>query len=59
MQVVYDPKSRFDELAAELNGSSSSPVSNLTLFSPSKVFVCGLLAGHIHIVIVVYNTNAK
>ena len=59
MQVVYDPKSRFDELAAELNGSSSSPVSNLTLFSPSKVCVCGLFAGHNHIVIVVYNTNAK
>lgn len=35
--MVYDPQKRIDELTMELNGSSSAAVSNLTLFSPSKV----------------------
>lgn len=39
LEIVYDPQSRFEELAMELNSSSSTPVSNLTLFSPSKVNV--------------------
>ena len=34
-------------------------VYNLTLFSPSKVCVCGLFAGYNHFVIVVYNANSK
>jgi len=37
MEVVYDPQKRIDELTTELNSSSSMPISNLTLFSPSKV----------------------
>jgi hypothetical protein len=37
MQVVYNPQKRIDELTMELNSSSSMAVSNLTLFSPSKV----------------------
>lgn len=37
VQVVYDPQSRFEELSMELKSSSSALVSNLTLFSPSKV----------------------
>ncbi|KAG0565651.1 hypothetical protein M758_7G004100 [Ceratodon purpureus] len=39
LEVVYDPQGRFEKLAMELNSSSSAPVSNLTLFSPSKVNV--------------------
>ncbi|CAK9269339.1 unnamed protein product [Sphagnum jensenii] len=38
-EVVYDPQKRIDELTTELNSSSSMPISNLTLFSPSKVNV--------------------
>lgn len=39
LEVVYDPQSRFEELAMEAKSSSSTSISNLTLFSPSKVNV--------------------
>jgi 4-diphosphocytidyl-2-C-methyl-D-erythritol kinase len=39
IEVVYNPQKRIDELTMELNSSSSVAVSNLTLFSPSKVNV--------------------
>jgi hypothetical protein len=37
IEVVYNPQKRINELTMELNSSSSMAVSNLTLFSPSKV----------------------